>query len=195
MSSMVFLGQPTCRNEEWLRLCVEFSINVFETSLTLRMLPPFTHPIVARLLPARRRIQQNIRDAQRLLAPLLENFQQRSTTSVGDKGQLPTMLEWMLENGTASETRTDRVACRQLVLTLASIYSTSSTVSQALFDLCAHPEYFKPLQEEVKAVQEISGGFFKKEHLSRLELLDSFLAESQRLNPLILCQFVDPHSC
>jgi ent-kaurene oxidase len=184
MSSMVFLGRPACRNPEWLQLCVDYSINVFTTSLTLRMFPPFTHPLVARLLPSRRLIRQNIQAAERILAPIIEGYDQRLKDRKED--ELPTMLDWMLENDPGKERQIEELAVRQLILTLASIHSTASTVTQALFDLCAHPELIEPLQEEAKAVWELSGGTFKKEYLPRLELLDSFLVESARLNPLIL---------
>jgi len=183
MSSVVFLGVPACRNEEWLQLCVDYSINVFTTSLTLRMFPPFMHPIAARLIPARRRIWQNIEASKRILAPIIESYDQRKAEK--QENVLPTMLDWMLENDTGKRS-IDELAVRQLILTLASIHSTASTVSQALFDLCAHPELIKPLEEEAKTVLQQSGGTFKKEFLPRLELLDSFLVESARVNPLIL---------
>lgn len=123
------------------------------------------------------------------MAPLITAYDQRSKD--GEKNELPTMLDWMLENDPGTERNISELAVRQLILTLASIHSTASTVTQALFDLCAHPELFEPLREEAKAVLEQSGGTFKKEFLPRLELLDSFLVESARLNPLILRQFIN----
>lgn len=66
------------------------------------------------------------------------------------------------------------------------------SLTQAIFDLAAHPEYFEILREEIKEVLAIDGydvdgeGFvkLKKPSYTKLKKLDSFLKESQRLSPI-----------
>ena len=107
-----------------------------------------------------------------------------------------TLLGWMVDNGDEKETSISEMAARQCVLTLASIHTTSMSVSNMLFDLCAHPEWFSVLTGEIdEAVAKYGmlgsdAGMNPKQWLQTLEKMDSFFVESQRINPPILrtCQ-------
>lgn len=64
-------------------------------------------------------------------------------------------------------------------------------VTHALYDLVARREYIQPLRDELEHVitedgQDTDGDGFlklKKQSLTKLRKLDSFLKESQRLSP------------
>ncbi|TGO61973.1 hypothetical protein BCON_0023g00310 [Botryotinia convoluta] len=187
MSAVVFLGHPACRNEDWLRLRVNFSINIFHTSLAMRMFPPLLHPFIAPILPSRHLARQNLALARRIIAPIIEKHKKLPAGRRPDKTQTEedSLLTWMVDNATDVENQSDQMASRQLILTLASIHTTSMAVSHALFDLCAHPEFFEPLREEIERVLAGSQTLEVK-HMQDLQMLDSFLVESQRFNPPIL---------
>lgn len=102
------------------------------------------------------------------------------------------LLDWMYDHGTNKEREIPEMAARQCVLTLASIHTTSLSVANLLFDLCAHPEWFPVLTEEVETVVTEYGmvgenpNITTKQWLQKLEKMDSFFVESQRFNPPIL---------
>ena len=52
-----------------------------------------------------------------------------------------------------------------------------------LYDLAARLEYVKPLREEIIKAWKIADGHPDRSTVLRLEKLDSFMKESQRLNP------------
>ena len=60
--------------------------------------------------------------------------------------------------------------------------------THALFDLAAHPEYLKPLREEVEIVTKQDG--WSKFAVDQMHKLDSFLKESQRFNPIGISKLV-----
>lgn len=72
----------------------------------------------------------------------------------------------------------------QLMLSVAAIHTTSDFITEALYDICAYPEYIEPLREEMLRVIGDQG--WKKTSLQEMKLLDSFLKESQRLSPASL---------
>lgn len=192
--SRVFLGYPACRNKEWLHLCLAFTINVFATSFALRMFPPFMHSFIAHLLPSRYWIRGNLGKAEKLIRKLIDDHGARATQKANDpythnQNEMASLLDWMIENAQGKEAEPHRLAARQLILTLASIHTTSMALAHALFDLCAHPEYFEPLREELLMVLEQPGGLSKR-NLEQLHKMESFLAESQRLNPPVLCKCI-----
>jgi cytochrome P450 len=52
----------------------------------------------------------------------------------------------------------------------------------AFYYLATYPEYMQPLREEVEEVVKSEG--WTKDGLDQMHKLDSFIKESQRLNPL-----------
>lgn len=60
MLARVFVGLPTCRDPTWLGVTLNFSIDLFLAEFMLRMNPPWIHPLVKSLIPARWRVQRQI---------------------------------------------------------------------------------------------------------------------------------------
>ena len=59
----------------------------------------------------------------------------------------------------------------------------TQSFTQALYHLAAHPEYMKPMREEVEAVLADEGGW-SKAALQKMRKVDSFLKECQRYEGL-----------
>ncbi|KAF2875654.1 putative cytochrome P450 [Massariosphaeria phaeospora] len=184
MTGVTFVGHPACQNEKWLKLSVQYPLDTFQTGFTLRMFPTFTHPVLARLLPSRYRIRSKLKQAQKILEPLIREYQKKPKGAASSDG---TLLAWMVENSTGTEAEPAEMTNRLMVLTLASIHTTALAMSYALFDLCAHPEYFAPLREEIEDIHRTyPGDEFIHQGLSKFDKLDSFLTESQRFHPAVL---------
>ncbi|KAI2637164.1 cytochrome P450 [Hypomontagnella submonticulosa] len=194
LSAKVFMGYPACRNMEWLKLSVDFSVDMFTAAFTLRMFPPWTHPVIAHLIPARYRIKRSLKIAERIIRPLMNTHQAAvQKRAAGERVEEDdTLLNWMMDHGDERENEPKNMSTRQVILTLASIHTTSMAVANILFDLCARPEWFPILREEVSQITDELGPIGSgpnsgaKDWLPRLEKLDSFLVESQRLNPPVL---------
>ncbi|KAF5713247.1 ent-kaurene oxidase [Fusarium mundagurra] len=177
ISARVFLGPEHCRNQEWLTTTAEYSESLFITGFILRVVPHILRPFVAPLLPSYRTLLRNVSSGRRVIGDII-----RSQHGGGNED----ILSWMVEAATGEEKQIDNIAQRMLILSLASIHTTAMTMTHAMYDLCAHPEYIEPLRDEVKGVVGASG--WDKTALNRLHRLDSFLKESQRFNPVFLCK-------
>ncbi|KAI1754805.1 cytochrome P450 [Xylaria castorea] len=193
MSASVFVGHPACRNEKWLNLSFDYSIDIMTTAFLMRLFPTWSHSIVARLLPSRRRVAKNLRLARQIIEPLVDNHTDivRKRAAGENVDEEDTILNWMKDNGTKDETVIDKLATRQLVISFASIHTTTAAITNVIFDLCAHPEWIPVLREEVEGVVKEHGSINSmhsgtKKWLQRLEKLDSFINESQRMNSILL---------
>ena len=194
MSAKAFVGSQACKNMEWLRISIDFSIDTFTVAFLLRLLPTWSYPVAAYLIPARYRQQAQLRAARAIVKPLIEAHEdavrRRAMGEVVEEED--TMLNWMLDHGTAKEKSLEQMADRQCILTLASIHTTSMSVSNLLFDLCENPQYFNMVREEIDEVTQRLGKIGEnpnvglKEWLGNLEKLDSLFMESQRLHPPVL---------
>ncbi len=79
----------------------------------------------------------------------------------------------------------ETVADTILAGSFAAIHTTTMTLTNILYDLAAHPEYQEVLREEIERISaEEPSGQLRKKTMPKLRKLDSFIKESQRVNPL-----------
>jgi hypothetical protein len=108
------------------------------------------------------------------------------------------LLHWIIGNfkdpARGSFGQTGRI---EYGLAFAAIHTTSSALTHVLFDLAAHPDYAEILREEIDAVvaeENHPQGRLLKTSISKLKKLDSFIKESQRVNPIQLSSLRFPVS-
>ena len=99
----------------------------------------------------------------------------------------------MIDAVEGEEGTSDKSAQRQLLLTTASIHTTTMAATQAMYDLSAILDFFMPLIEELEQQMD-SEGNSNVTALNDMRKLDSLLKESQRFNPLNLSMYPLPHS-
>ena len=185
------MGHEAARDEDWITVSIEYTKDMMIAAFFLRICPHWLHPIVAPLIPARRRIQEELRVAEKLVSSYTHNYDAANREGTHSEGAL---LEWMLDNaGSDKERSAARMAARQCVLTLASIHTTSMTAANVIFDLCTYPEWISVLRDEVISTIATYGRFDETSlnaasWLAKLEKMDSFIVESQRTNPAVLCK-------
>jgi len=190
MSAKVFVGEPTCRDPTWLSLTLNFSMDLFLAGFTLRMFPPWMHFLVKPLIPARWRVQKQIKIGTEVVRQFMQKREEDAKK--GESTGEGTLFEWMVDNAVGNEGSLGEMAARQCILTLASIHTTATTVANTLFDIIEHPEWIAVLREEIDETigkyGEVGQGMPIKLWLQHLEKMDSFILESQRFNPAILCR-------
>lgn len=98
----------------------------------------------------------------------------------------------MIDAADESEGKPSKLAHRQLLLTLAAIHTSTMATTHVLFDLCARPEYIEPIRDEIEQAIKENGGW-QKQTLNKMQKLDSFLKESQRVAPPSLRKHAPPH--
>ncbi|KAI1500520.1 cytochrome P450 monooxygenase [Biscogniauxia marginata] len=187
VSARVFLGPSICRNEEWLHTSIHYTENVFTTVMTLRIFPSFLHGLIAPLLPSYWRIHANLRTAKRIISPIVRERRAAAARQGPNYEKASDLLQSMMDIAEPHESHPDKLAHRQLLLSLASIHTTTMAIAHAIYDLCANPQYFEPLREELFGVpgEEV----WQKITINKFRRLDSFLKESQRMNPPSLLAF------
>jgi cytochrome P450 len=101
------------------------------------------------------------------------------------------LLNWMLEIASPQESKPSDLAHLEVVMSLASIHTSQMNAVHVLYDLAAHPQYVQELRDEIKEVLTEDGNWmqWKKASFYKLKKLDSFMRESQRLNPPSLLSY------
>ncbi|KAI6116528.1 cytochrome P450 [Pisolithus croceorrhizus] len=178
-SNRVFVGLPLCRDPDWIDLNSRFAVDVATDAHILNLFPKFLVPLVSKKLP---NTAAGIARAMKHLDPLIKERFRHMEEHGDDWSDKPNdILQWLIDEKEESSTR--QLTLRVLTINFASIHSTTNTFTQALYNLAAYPQYVQPLREEVDAIIREHG--WTKEAIASMRKVDSFLAETQRLEGVL----------
>ncbi|KLJ11186.1 hypothetical protein EMPG_13523 [Blastomyces silverae] len=182
MSSRVFLGKRICRNPDWIRITIAYTIDSYIAALALRLWPTIIRPLVSNFIPSCRKLREEIEEARAIIQPVLEERRMAKEAAIR-AGKTPERyidaMEWLEES---AKGRYYDPVIAQLSFSHASIHTTSDLITQTLLDICGRDELIQELRDEIVTVMEAEG--WKKSTLFKLKLLDSVLKETQRLKPV-----------
>jgi cytochrome P450 len=184
MSSRVFMGEGLCRNEEWVKLSGEYTVQAFITGDILRTYPRWARPYVHHFLPSCQKLRAKLDEARQCLKPFLEQRDAIKTEAMANGKPCPfdDSIEWFQKE---YEHHDPTIA--QISLSLVAIHTTTDLLTETVYNIALFPELFKPLREEVVSVLKSDG--LKKTALYNLRLMDSVIKESQRLRPILIGAF------
>nr|BED42929.1 cytochrome P450 monooxygenase [Trametes versicolor] len=174
-SSRVFVGQPLCRNEEYLALSIQFAIDLMKDRDRISWFPQFLKSYVSMSYSlARRSLSRN----RELLQPVIDERKEMMEKWGDDWTDKPNdLLQWFMEaQQTDDQFRT--IADRVMITNFAAIHTSSLSGSLTLLWLADHPEYIEPIREEIEEV--ISEQGWTKAAMGKMWKLDSLLKEFQR---------------
>ena len=155
---------------------IDFTTDSFMASQRLKDFPASLRPIAKHFIPAVSKIFKHFALANALIVPIMNDREQTQKRSED-------LLQWMMDN---AEGRSKSVlSAINLHVAFAAIHTSAVAVTHIIYDLCAMPEYVEPLRQEIEEALAAEGGPTKKAFL-KMPKLDSFMRESQRLNPLLL---------
>ncbi|KAI1470986.1 cytochrome P450 [Daldinia caldariorum] len=188
VSARVFLGLVICRNERWFEICMRYTENVHLLVMTMRMVPSYMHWFIAPLIPAFWRVRSILKEGKRFISPLVQERRAAEAENRQGYKQDNDLLQWMMDLGYPNEALPDKLAHRQLLMSLATTHTTGMAAAHVMYDLCAYPGYLEQIREELLSVLRSHGGWHKS-IIPKMRKLDSFMKESQRLNPPALIAF------
>jgi ent-kaurene oxidase len=150
------------------------------------MFPAWMHPFVSRCLPSYWSGKNHVKSAKEILGPQFRELIRKS-----DEGSwCPEateedfhVLAWLADIAKGNDRNPETLAHVEVLLALASVHTTVLRMVNVLYDIIAHPKYWKILRDEIEAVEEKYAGEWTETSYQRLHKLDSVLRESQRLSP------------
>lgn len=164
-----------------------YTVDVMYAARALRSWPRVFRPVVHWFLPETRKARAQVALAYRIIEPeIKERHKIRAEQNAAGQDTSKDMdaLQWLED--TANGRKFD-VVLDQLLLSFASIHTTSNLLQNVMYDLCAHPEYIDLLREKIITVLGPESDGWKKTSLHALKMMDCVLKESQRANIVSLC--------
>ncbi|TRX95507.1 hypothetical protein FHL15_003465 [Xylaria flabelliformis] len=183
MSSRVFLGEELARNEEWLYIAKNYTVDAVEALTMLSKYPVNLRRYIGWLFPQCRRVNDHFGRARKLMDPILKKRREMKEAALAAGQPVPVFndaLEWIEQESKALNSGYDAVEF-QLVLSVVAISTTSDLLQSTLVELIQHPETMQAVRDEIVHVLRQDG--WKKSSLYNLKLMDSVIKETQRIRP------------
>ncbi|CAI7577420.1 unnamed protein product [Penicillium bialowiezense] len=153
----------------------------------LRLWPKIVRPIVAMFLDSTQVLRKEVQAARDIMDPIIEQRRrEKENTAKSDVAPKPNdnAMQWMEDIAAG---RPYDPVIMQLSLATVGIITSVDFLTKALLDASGDDALVSELREEAIAVLREDG--MEKTSMYKLELMDSFLKESQRLKPLSLATF------
>ncbi|KAJ3543507.1 hypothetical protein NM688_g5847 [Phlebia brevispora] len=179
VSNRVFLGLPYCRNQAYLDLAINFTVDVGKGRSVIPLFPVFLRGLAAKFIT---NIERRIDTCRGYLQDLIQGRLQDMDKFGNDWADKPNdMLQWLIDEEKKSGTIDVRNVVRMvLAVNFAAIHTSSNSFTHALYHLAANPEFIASLREEVEGILQEEG--WTKAAMGKMRKLDSFMRESQRMN-------------
>lgn len=180
VTARAFVGPELSKNPDWLRLNVTYTVDLFMAAKQLGRYPYAIRRIAAWFNVHAQRVRASMKEAYQILTPILDE-RARVRAAKGGKGTPMDAIEWYKEM--AGDRKYDEVVA-QVGLALAAIHTTGDLLFKTLSRLAEHPEIMPEARKEI--VNAISTHGLNKTGVYNMQLLDSILKETQRLDGVAL---------
>ncbi|KIX09575.1 uncharacterized protein Z518_00655 [Rhinocladiella mackenziei CBS 650.93] len=187
LSSRVFVGLPLSRNDEWLKTVCSYSMAVANGAHNLAPYPAWIRPIIAPFMLTE--LKRAHASAAEMLGPILAKYKDADMSSqnvenlAGSEGG--DFIGYILSHYKRTVTP-EQLGLDQLIATFAALHTTTIALTQVIFELAQRPCYVEPLREEIFTAlgsRESRLPQFNKDTIHSLRKMDSFIKETQRVNP------------
>ena len=164
-------------------MSIETAITVMMTGAKIReKYPPYLRCLAPYLLSESKLLLANRKRAAEIIRPIYE----KRMAGRGDGTGHGDGIQWLIAAAGARTKTLQELADEQLFLSIVSIHLTTALTLSILHDLADHRKYYEEIVDEIQKMQKEHGSRWTKESLSKLEKLDSFMKESQRVHPTVL---------
>lgn len=199
-SGRIFIGPELCRTEKYLDAVINYTIEITAAQRAVQEMRPWLRPFLASRLPAVKRLDQRIAEAEEFLKPIVKL---RTEAMADPSAEKPDdMLQWLMNRKDQfPDKNSQNLAMVQLGVSFAAIHTTSMTATSAsvppllhfwlhntdcgrFYDLAALPELQRELRAEIQEAISQTSGVFTSQALQNMKKMDSFLKEVLRLHPI-----------
>ncbi|KAF8733251.1 hypothetical protein AX14_003987 [Amanita brunnescens Koide BX004] len=179
-SNRMLVGLPLCRDPDFLELNKQFLVDVSKAFSLVNMVPPILQPLIK---PFIMNVTNDFKRGMKHISPLVKERSEREAQYGKHWAEGPNdLLSWLVEISKGKGRSLREITMFILFIDFVAINTTTTTVTQSLYNLAYYPEYVQPLREEIEAVIQEQG--WSKASVAMMTKLDSFVKETMRLSPL-----------
>ncbi|KAI6767692.1 hypothetical protein HG530_005701 [Fusarium avenaceum] len=186
-AASIFVGPELASDPDWQRVSRGYVTDFFAAVGEMHAWHPWLRNIVHWRLPHASACRAGLKRAREMVNKVVEKRRQEVEAAKLNGEESPTYydaLAWTLESPAGNEFEPGDV---QLALAMAALFTTTEVFRQVLIEIARRPEYVEPSREEISGA--MVDGKITGSSLVKMQLLDSFMKESQRqIPPLVVME-------
>ncbi|KAI4241297.1 MAG: hypothetical protein L6R42_011304, partial [Xanthoria sp. 1 TBL-2021] len=175
VNNKIIFGERLSENHDFFQATLGYHRQALFAMLTSHYFPHWTHKL---LVPGLLALGGAMKKIESYLT--VEVAERLRDIEAGQKEIPSDGITWVIEASTTKDQR----AVKRIVQQVISVFFASAhqlpLLMFSIFRLCEHPEYTKPLIDEVETMLKLP----TTDHYKHLPLLESFLRETARHDPL-----------
>ncbi|KAM7199181.1 cytochrome P450 [Rhypophila sp. PSN 637] len=176
ISQRVFVGEPLCRDEQWIKNITIMTQGAFASVPDLWPAHPIFRPFIAWKHPTLQAVREAKKDARKILRPVIQK--RLEDAAQPDFKPPDDLIQLVMDTIKGNQGKdVDFQITAQVGTSRAALFTTASTVTHLMYDLASRPEYIQPLREEVLALGDVP---MNRLNVAKLKKMDSFVRECQR---------------
>jgi tenellin biosynthesis cytochrome P450 monooxygenase len=188
-SSRFIVGQPLCRNDDYLKLTYKIIDGVMLTAFVSGTFPSFLRPIAGRL--ASWHTRRNIEKVKKIFEPLYRErletlkYEKDDPAHPQPQDQLQMMLRFAQKKRAHELNDLEVIATRLCAANFVSMHQTTITATNMLLNIISSNAEFNTiavLRDEVKRVLGVDGSDWTKDKFAQMTMADSVARETMRVN-------------
>ncbi|KAK4184221.1 putative cytochrome P450 E-class, group IV [Podospora australis] len=177
VSGRIFIGTELSRSDEYIDMAINYTVELMEARRAVDEIKPWLRPFLANRLPEVKKLDQRLKEADRLIKPVVAERRNRTENKPDD------VMQWLLDGQAKYGAYTTETLARiQLGISFAAIHTTTLTSTNVFYNLAAYPQYLPILREEICNVLA-EHKTYTSVALQSMKRLDSFIKETMRLDP------------
>lgn len=181
LNGYAFFGDELAKNEVFMKSVLEYNELVVIAAEVLRITPNFLKRWVGTFFKNQGGIQATV--FQMINEVVERRLKDKADREAGliDTPAQSDLVTWIIDTAPKElNWGARRITYEVIAIWFGSVHALSATTSYALYDLCLYKEYLSPLRDELNSEE-----FKSFMHTTQgLPLLDSFIKESTRFNPM-----------
>ncbi|PCD20904.1 hypothetical protein FGRA07_05056 [Fusarium graminearum] len=186
-AASIFVGPELASDPDWQLVSRTYVTDFFSAVPEMQACHPCLRSVCQWKLPYASACRAGLQRSRDMVNKVVEK-RRREAEEAKSQGKEPPAyydaLAWTLENPAAEGFEPGDV---QLALAMAALFTTSELFRQVLIEIARRPEYVEPLRKEI--LDAMPGGNVTAASLPKMQLLDSFMKESQRqIPPLVILE-------
>lgn len=191
LSTLAFMGRESCYDREWIKIVVDFTVNIMLAAMTLYTYPRWMRPLVNYLIPECRALRAQERRARQIidekLAARRHLREKEADLCSSSEAQPSNALDWFQSQHQRLGGEYNPTLV-QLMMAFGAIHTTADLLTQVILDLAVHRHLMGPLRREI--AEALGGRPIDKTATQKMKLLDSVLKETQRMKPMQISEFL-----
>lgn len=182
LTARVMVGDEAPHNQTWVTLTTNFVQSGVAYGHALKFWSSYLRPLICRFLPQHSEVQGQLNAGRKILVDEIHRIREREEHAV-DEPQPASILYHMTRKAPGTSSSVINMHLKeQMNLAVGAIHTTSSVLTQTIFELAAHTDYIPDLRREVIDTLVKFDGILSKAALGGMHKLDSFIQEAHRLN-------------